>query len=267
MQLGLEGKTALVTGSWRGTGTGIAKSLALEGARVLIHGLEDGQAEPQANALIEEGLRAEAVTGDIQNDLGHQALIEDLARRSLDVDILVNNYGVAESGTWSDTGTDEWVNIYQKNVLSGVRLVQSLSPSMETRGWGRIIFIGTIGSLRPAARMPHYYASKATLPNLCISLAKSLAETGVTVNLVSPGIIGTAEVREMLLKQAERAGHGRDWQIAQRHGLKKLFGSPAGRVAEMSEVGDLVAFVASERAAYINGANLRIDGGAADCAL
>ena len=267
MQLGLEGKTALITGSWRGTGAGISESLAREGARVLVHGLEAGQAESQTKALLKKGLSAEAVTGDIRNDVGHQALLEDLARKSLDVDILVNNYGVAESGNWSETPTSEWVDIYQKNVLSGVRLVQSLSPAMKRRGWGRIVFIGTIGSLRPAARMPHYYASKATLPNLCVSLAKSLAETGVTVNLVSPGIIGTAEIREMLLKQAERAGHGRDWAVAQREGLKNVFGSSAGRVAEVSEVGDLVAFVASERAGYINGANLRIDGGASDCAL
>ena len=114
MQLGLKGRTALVTGSWRGTGAGISESLAREGARVVVHGLEAGQADPQVQALRDQGLLAEAVTGDIRNDLGHQALVEDLALKSLAVDILVNNYGVAESGSWSETPISEWIDIYQK---------------------------------------------------------------------------------------------------------------------------------------------------------
>ena len=267
MQLGLEGRTALVTGSWRGTGAGIAESLVREGARVLVHGLEPGQAEPHTEHLKAQGFLAESVTGDIRHDEGHRTLVDELAARQLSVDILINNYGVAEAGSWTETGTDDWISIYQKNVLSGVRLVQSLSPHMRTRGWGRIVFIGTIGSLRPAARMPHYYASKAALPNLCVSLAKSLMGSGVTVNLVSPGIIGTAEIREMLMRRAQKQGPNADWDSAQREGLKSLFGSHAGRVADVSEVGDLVAFVASDRAGYINGANLRIDGGAAEAAI
>jgi NAD(P)-dependent dehydrogenase (short-subunit alcohol dehydrogenase family) len=159
------------------------------------------------------------------------------------------------------------VGIYQKNVLSGVRLVHGLAPSMAERGWGRIVFVGTIGSLRPAARMPHYYASKAVLPNLCVSLAKELAGKGITVNLVSPGIIATREIRATLERRAEKKGWGSDWNTIQREASQDIFPNPTGRIAKIEEVASLVAFVASEPASYINGANLRVDGGAADTAL
>ena len=267
MDLGLAGRTALVTGSWRGTGAGIAGVLAREGAHVLVHGFEPGQADGVAEDLRAKGHSATAVAGDITNDGGADALVDAVEALGSPLDVLVNNYGVAEGGEWETTPTAEWVGIYQKNVLSGVRLVQAFSPDMKARGWGRIIFVGTVGSTRPAARMPHYYASKAVLPNVCVSLAKSLAGSGVTVNVVSPGIIATAEVRAMFMRRAEKKGWGDDWEVVQREAIKEMFDNPSGRVAEVEEVGDLVAFLASERAGYINGANLRIDGGAADCAV
>jgi len=267
MDLGLAGRTALVTGSWRGTGAGIAEVLAREGASVLVHGLEPGQAEPVAEALTADGLAVRPVTGDITTDAGAATLVDSVRALGAPVDVLVNNYGVAEGGDWTTTPPAEWVAIYQKNVLSGVRLVQAFSDDMRRRGFGRIIFVGTVGGLRPAARMPHYYASKAVLPNLCTSLAKSLAGTGITVNLISPGIIGTAEVRAMFMRRAQERGWGTDWAEVERHAVREMFDNPLGRVALVAEVASLVAFVASERAGYINGAQLRIDGGAADCAV
>jgi len=267
MDLGLSGRTALVTGSWRGTGAGIARSLAREGARVLVHGLEAGQPDDVVAQLQDDGFAATAVIGDITCDAGAEQLVSAVEQLAVPIDILVNNYGVAEGGDWQTTSTDEWVSIYQKNVLSGVRLVHALTDGMRARGWGRIVFVGTVGALRPAARMPHYYASKAVLPNVCVGLAKALAGSGITVNLVSPGIIATAEVRAMMRRRAEKQGWGTDWEVVQREAVKQMFDNPTGRIAEVDEVADLVAFVASGRAGYINGANLRIDGGAADCAV
>jgi len=114
-----------------------------------------------------------------------------------------------------------------------------------------------VGTVRPGSGMPHYYASKAVLPTLCVSLAKELAGSGITVNLVSPGLIATAEVKEQLARStADAAGR---W-------ANKLLDNPIGRMAEIAEVAGLVAYLASERAGAINGANLRVDGGAADCA-
>lgn len=267
MDLGLAGKVALVTGSWRGTGAGIAELLGREGCRVLVHGLEPGQNEPVLEKLVGLGIEATGVCGDITHDAGADELADAALAAGGSVDILVNNYGVAEPGDWTSTPSAEWVGIYQKNVLSGVRLVQALAPGMRERGWGRIVFVGTVGSLRPAARMPHYYASKAVLPNLCVSLAKELGGSGVTVNLVSPGIIATAEVRATLERRAEKKGWGSDWESIGREASRDIFPNPTGRIAEIEEVASLVAFVASAPASYINGANLRVDGGAADSAL
>ncbi len=258
MNLGLAGRVALVTGSYRGTGTGIAELLAEEGATVVVHGFEPGQPEPIASRLSRAGLDAHAVVGDITSDAGARKMANELLERLGRVDVLVNNYGVAERGSWLDESTQDWISIYHKNVLSGVRLVRSFAPGMRERGWGRIIWLGTVGTLRPAARMPHYYASKATLPTLCVSLARELVGSGITVNVVSPGLIGTAEVRARL-ERAEAAPQ------ADRSAAGGALNS-RGRVAEIEEVASLVAFLASDRAGAINAANLRIDGGSSECA-
>jgi 3-oxoacyl-[acyl-carrier protein] reductase len=263
MDLAIEGRRALVTGSYRGTGSAIAEALAREGARVLVHGLEDGQPDEVVARLRADGLDVEGVVGDIRNDLGSQQLLE---RVGSDIDILINNYGVAEGGSWSSP-TDDWIDIYQKNVLSGVRLAQGLAPAMKQREWGRIIWLGTIGSTRPNSRMPHYYASKATLPNVCVSLSKELAGSGITVNLVSPGMIATKEVVALMQARARKKGWGDDWEVVQQKALDEMFPNPTGRLAEVAEVARLVTFIASEHAGYINGANIRIDGGATDCAI
>ena len=260
MDLGLAGKVALVTGSHRGTGEGIATQLAAEGATVFVHGFEPGQPEPVAARLRAAGCDAHPVVGDICNDDGAAAVAAAVLAQVGRVDVLVNNYGEAARGSWLETSTDAWVEIYQKNVLSGVRLVRSFVPGMRERGFGRVVWLGTIGSLRPAARMPHYYASKSVLPNVCVSLAKELAGTGITVNVVSPGLISTAEVKAQMERQAQRGG-------TERSPFDSLLDNPSGRMAEIDEVASLVVFVASERAAMINGANLRIDGGATDCAV
>lgn len=267
MDLGLAGRIALVTGSYRGTGSAIASMLAREGAAVGIHGFEPGQAAPLVDTLAAEGCEVAEIVGDITTDDGGEEVAEQMNDRFGRCDVLVNNYGVAEGRRWLDTPTDDWVSIYQKNVLSGVRLVHAFVPGMRERGWGRVIWLGTVGSTRPGPRMPNYYASKAVLPNVCVSLAKDLARTGITVNLVSPGIIATKEIEAMFRKRARERGWGDDWEEIQRRGAQELFDNPSGRIADVDEVASLVAFVASERAGYINGTQLRIDGGASDCAV
>ncbi len=262
MDLGLRGRTALVTGSHRGTGQAIAGVLADEGAAVVVHGFERDPAEAVASSLRDRGGEARAVWGDLLTDAG-AAAVADAAGP---VDVLVNNYGTAERGDWSSS-TDDWVDLYQKNVLSGVRMVHALVPAMRTRGHGRIVFVGTVGNLRPAARMPHYYGAKAALPAVVLSLAKELSGSGVTVNLVSPGLLATAEVRAGLVARAQREGRSTAWDDVARHAAEHFMPNLVGRVGEPEEVGRAVAFLASDGAGYVNGANLRIDGGSADVAL
>src|SRR5262245_3361956 len=266
MDLGLEDRTALVTGAWRGTGRGIATVLAEEGARVWLHGFDMALAEREAAVLRAEGCDVRAVAGDITTDAGAAQVCEAVLGAGR-VDVLVNNYGVAEGPGWLDGSSDDWITSYQKNVLAGVRLVRGLVPGMRERGFGRVIFVGTVGSLRPGARTPHYYAAKAALPNLTVGLAKELAGSGITVNTVSPGIIATDEVRESFRRRAAKRGWSGDEVDLERRAVAEFMANPSARAGRVEEVGALVAFLASRHAGYINGANLRIDGGAADAAV
>jgi NAD(P)-dependent dehydrogenase (short-subunit alcohol dehydrogenase family) len=152
-------------------------------------------------------------------------------------------------------------------VLSAVRMIDRFVPGMRTRQWGRVIQLSTIGALRPNKRMPHYYAAKSAMANLTASLAKELAGTTITVNTISPGLIHTPEVEASFRSLAQRRGWGDDWAEIEARGVELLMPNPSGRMARREEVADLVAFVASERASYLNGTHLRIDGGATDLAF
>jgi 3-oxoacyl-[acyl-carrier protein] reductase len=262
VDLGLVGKTVLVTASYRGTGRAIAGVLAAEGAHVLVHGFDIEPAELVAAAIRSNGGSARAVAGDVLSDSGADAL----ARQTGAVDVLVANYGVAEGGSWfgNHTNEDAWLDAYNKNVLSAVRLVRRYAPAMRSKGWGRIILLGTVGTARPGTRQPQYYAAKSALPGLVTSLAKELSGTGITVNLVSPGIIATDEVRDRFTHRAKQLGLPTDWETVQQLVFETFMTTPTQRVTEPDEVGQLVAFLASIHAASINGVNYRIDGGAAD---
>ena len=253
MDLQLQDQTALVTGSHRGTGMVIARTFLAEGADVLVHGLEPAQAQDAVKEL-GGGI---PVHGDICSEQGSEVLFSQLDGH--DISILVNNYGTAEGGSWDSADSADWIDLYQKNVLSAQRLIQHLLPGLMARGWGRIINLGTVGSTKPNARMPHYYAAKGALANLTIGLAKEVGASGVRVNLVSPGLILTPEVEAAYLEQGRRKGWGDTWEAVEPHIAKDI---PIGRISRREEVADVVAFLASPRADAIHGQNIRIDGGA-----
>ena len=132
---------------------------------------------------------------------------------------------------------------------------------MRSAGWGRIVQIGTGEAVNPFPTMPDYAATKAALLNLTVSLAKHLDRTGITVNTVSPGIIVTPGMQDFYRLEAARRGWGQDWPAIEAGVLAGILDNPTGRLGRPEEVADLVAFVTSPLAGYINGANLRIDGG------
>jgi len=257
LDLAIAGKSALVTGSYRGTGEIIARRLAEEDVTVFVHGFEPGQAASVASTIP----HAVAVSGDITTDAGAREVIAVCLADRAAIDILVNNYGTAGGGSWESAGEAQWLDMYQKNVLSAQRMIVALLPGMREAGWGRIINLGTVGSTRPSRRMPHYYAAKGALANLTVSLAQEVAGAGITVNLVSPGLILTPEVQASYVERGRREGWGKTWDEIERHLAQDI---PLGRIARREEVADLVVFLASERAAFLHGQNIRIDGGALD---
>jgi NAD(P)-dependent dehydrogenase (short-subunit alcohol dehydrogenase family) len=268
MELGLRDKSVLVTGSSRGTGAVIAEHLAREGAMVFVHGLEVADAQSSiADGLRRQGFAAHAVSGDIRTDEGADRVASELHAITDRVDVLVNNYGAPARGDWHTATTAQWVEVYEQNVLSAVRMIDRFVPGMRQRGWGRVIQIATIGAIRPNKRMPHYYAAKGAMANLTASLVKELAGTNITVNTISPGLIHTAEVEANFRSLAQRRGWAGDWNEIEARGVELLMPNPTGRLARREEVADVVTFVASERASYLNGVHLRVDGGATDLAF
>ncbi|MFL2987988.1 MAG: SDR family NAD(P)-dependent oxidoreductase [Candidatus Poriferisodalaceae bacterium] len=163
MDLGLVGKVVLISGSYRGTGAGTAKILAEEGATVAVHGHEEGQAKTVVEEIRSEGGQAIAVHGSLLTTESVESIVSDIEQSCGPIDVLVNNYGAPARTTWSDPA-EGWHDAWETNVVSGVRLTQRVLPAMKKRGWGRIIFLGTIGTEKPGRENPDYYASKAALP-------------------------------------------------------------------------------------------------------
>jgi len=258
MDLELAGRVALITGSYRGTGSGIARTLAAEGSHVIVHGFEPGQPDEVVAQINESGGSAEGVVADILTDEGTAALAEV----ATSVDVLVNNYGAPGGSSWSST--EHWETEWNVNVMASVRVAQLCMPSMRERGWGRIIFLGTVGTQLPGKRNAGYYGAKTALPTLVRTLAMELRGSGVTANLVSPGMIATAEVQQMVMRRAAREGHGETWEQAERWALQNSMPNLTERIPAPEDIGRVVAFVASEAAWHINGADLAVDGGAVD---
>lgn len=258
MDLQLNDKTVLITGSSRGTGYAMAKALKKEGAKVVVHGQEQQKAQDAAQSLSAFA----CVWGDLSGEPGGQQVIAQCQDAIGAPDILINNYGTAMVGKWGKLSSSQWLEAYEHNVLSGVRLIEGFLSSMKNKGWGRIIQIGTMGNQQPNDIMPHYYAAKGAQANMTVSLSKALADTGITVNTVSPGLIHTPELEDWLRAKAKKNNWGEDWAEIEKQFVKQEFKNPCGRIATMVEVADLVTFIASPKANYINGQNMIIDGGA-----
>ena len=261
MDLQLQGKRALVTGSTSGIGRAVAATLADEGAVIAVHGRDKERAERTAAAITSRGGRAVTVLGDLSRDDSREAVVRSVESELGGVDILVNNVGGSIRDGWQDAQPADWTAMLDLNIVSAVRLIGAFAPGMRARGWGRVIQIGSAASVNPPPSMAGYGAAKAALANLTVSLAKDLAGSGVTANIVSPGPTLTEGWREFALNFGRSQGIGGDFEAVRAALLSGPPANPSERLAEPAEVAALVSLVASPLAASINGANLRIDGG------
>lgn len=260
MDLRLNGKRALVTGASSGLGEAIARMLASEGATVIVHGRNAQRTNEVADAIREGGGLAEIALGDLTTDAGADA-VAAAALAGGPIDILVNNAGVVSHKNWSDALADDWMEVYNTNVVSYVRMIRRIVPQMKTLGWGRVIHIGGGLAIQPIKEQPHYNATLAARHNLSVSLARQLQETGITSNVVSPGAIINPMVEEWLINAAPKFGWGGELEEIKRQAVKDLIPNDTGRFGRPEEVAGAVLYLTSPLADYISGAVIRVDGG------
>jgi Dehydrogenases with different specificities (related to short-chain alcohol dehydrogenases) len=257
MELSLSGHTALVTGSSSGLGSAIVQRLAAEGCAVIVHGRQRDSAERVAQGIRRTGAQATVVLGDLADE-AQAAQVRDAAS-SHGVDVLVNNAGPFSEHDWDNVDPADWGAAYQGNVISAVRLIQGLIPAIRERGWGRVINIGSRATVTPLPNMVEYSAAKAAVVNLTVSLAQHLTGTGVTANCVSPGVILTPSLRQMFIDRSADEHHR--WEDIEPSVTADYAPNPVGRLGRPEDIANAVAFLASPLADYINGVNLRVDGG------
>jgi NAD(P)-dependent dehydrogenase (short-subunit alcohol dehydrogenase family) len=258
MDLQLEGRRALVTGSTAGIGYAIAEALLQEGASVIVN----GRTKERVDTAV-QNLRARLSTAHIHSlaaDLGTAAAVQQAIREFPEVDILVNNVGIFEPKPFEEISDEDWFRFFEVNVLSGVRLSRHHLPRMKNRNWGRIIFVSSESALQIPAEMIHYGMTKTAQLAIARGLAETTTGTNVTVNAVLPGPTASEGVTEFVENLAKNQ------QSTLEHVERDFFErmrptSILKRFEKPEEIAALVAFVASPRASGINGAALRVDGG------
>jgi NAD(P)-dependent dehydrogenase (short-subunit alcohol dehydrogenase family) len=245
VDLGLRDTRCVVTGSTGGIGLAVARLLVAEGASVVTTGRGDA---PE----IGEALHVRA-------DLGRAGEPERLIAEAGDVDVLVNNVGVAYHRSFEEVADEQWNELWQLNVMSYIRAIRAVVPRMRERGGGVIVNVSSTAGKRPSTSMPDYSVTKAAVLSLSRLVADLYAKDGIRCNAVAPGPTATeAWLGEGGLadQQAARSGKTRDEVLA-----SVGAGRPLGRLAEPDEIAAVVAFLASPRTSYVTGAAWSADGG------
>ena len=241
----LSGRTALVTGSSRGIGKAAALLLDRAGAHVIFHGVR--MSDPLRETVEQaekEKISCSVVTGNLAEEAEVEKVADECGKK---VDILVLNASVQEYMHLRDFDSKEFEREINTNLRSACLLLKRLLPPMQERKWGRIINVGSVNQLRPAARLTVYSATKAALQNLMVNVAKEYAPDGITCNSIVPGIICTDRNRRILADPA--------W-------LPKLQAMvPAGRFGAPEDCAGAILLLASEAGSYITGAEIPIAGG------
>jgi 3-oxoacyl-[acyl-carrier protein] reductase len=253
MDLGLRGRVCVVTGSTTGIGLDTARLLAAEGGRVVVTGRDSSRVE---RALRQAGAEV-GVVCDLAEAAGPAALIAEVSDRVGDVDCLVNNVGEAYQVGFEDLTDQQWEDMWQLNVMTYVRAIRAVLPTMKERG-SAIVNASTAGK-RPSTGMPNYSVTKAAVLSLSRLVADLYAGQGIRCNAVTPGPTATEAWLApggLADQQAERTGKSREDVLE-----SVAAGRPLNRLAEPEEIAAVIVFLCSDRASYVTGSAWSADGG------
>jgi 3-oxoacyl-[acyl-carrier protein] reductase len=257
MDLGIRGKTALVTASSKGLGYAAAKALSNEGATVLICSRDRSGIEAAAESISREsGNKVIPLTADLSSTEDRERLIRDIHKQAGGVDIFVSNTGGPKSGEFLSLDESDWSYTNELVLMSAVRLTGALVPGMLERGWGRIIYITSISARQPIPGLVLSNANRAALTGFAKTQAAEWASKNVLVNCVCPGYFLTERMENIFSGIAAKRG------VPMEEILKeKAAEVPAGRFGSPDELAAVIAFLCSERASYLTGTSIQVDGG------
>ncbi len=254
MEFGLKGKRALVIGASSGLGLATATALAAEGAAVTINSRSAERLEKASAAVRAKcGNTPRFVAGDIRQAEDIKRLIAAVG----EVDILVSNCGGPPPGPFESHSAEDWRKAGDLVLQSAITLTREVLPGMMSRKWGRLIYITSIAVLQPVDDLILSNTYRAGVTGFCKTISNTHAKYGITANTVCPGYTATERLWDLARKRAEGSGRTPEEEMT-------AFGAgtPSGRVGQPEELAALIAFLASDRAAYITGASIPVDGGA-----
>jgi 3-oxoacyl-[acyl-carrier protein] reductase len=252
----LAGRVALVTGASSGLGFAAAQALARRGARLAIASRGGDKLEAARERLGSEGAEAIAVAADVREAESLAHLVEETGRRLGPVDVLVANGGGPPAKPAAEVTDEDWQVAVPLALLFVPRLCRLVLPGMRERRWGRIVALNSISARQPIPGLALSNALRPAVLGYLKTLSQEVATEGVTVNAVLPGYTRTARQEELAASAAARTGKPREEIVAGWIG-----NTPAGRMAEPQEVGEVVAFLCSPAASYVTGQAIAVDGG------